>query len=133
MAPFCPDFPGAILFLQTPPMQTLFKIHKIDLTVSSIEECATPVPSILEECPSPPSSYNIIPTSSPAESPPSSIGLPHNSSPGESPPSYIFRRQDSIHQSPSASCILDEEEPGPGDYSHSGITGKNLAQILRAS
>ena len=123
MAPFCPDFQGAIFFLQT-----LFKIHKIDLTVSSIEECATPVPSILEECPSPPSSYNIIHTSSPAESPPSSIG-PHNSSPGESPPSYIFRRQDSIHQSPSASCILDEEEPGPGDYSHSGITCKNLAQM----
>ena len=93
MAPFSPDYPGPILFLDAPltqpgQMQTVFKIHKIYLCLifTSIEECATPVPSILEECPS--------------------------------PPSYIFtaspvRRQDSLHR--SASCILDEEESGPGE------------------
>ena len=93
MALFCPDYPGAILLIDAPQtkpgrMQTVFKIHKIYLCLifTSIEECATPVPSILEECPSPPS---YIFTSSPV------------------------RRQDSLHR--SASCILDEEESGPGD------------------
>ena len=99
MAHFCRDYQGGDIcniFLQTIYMRTIgalqryFPRSKINqrLIICSIEECVTPVPSILEECPSPPS-YIFTPG----------------------------RRQESVLQSPPDSCNLDEKEADcAGDY-----------------
>ena len=61
--------------------------HHVELIICSIEECATPIPSIFEECPSPPScSLGQAPQKKQDKEDKDKDNSP-------SPPSYILRRQ----------------------------------------
>ena len=59
--------------------------HHVELIMCSIEECATPIPSIFEECPSPPS-CNLGQAPQKKQDKEDKDNSP-------SPPSYILRRQ----------------------------------------